>query len=244
MKKAKHASGWALTAGLLAAAGLFFRFVLIGYDFVGYALLFAAAVVAAYHFFGRTLRIVLSVLLAAGVIYFIIVEVPIVSSAHTDANPEAPYVIVLGAGVNGDSPSLSLLNRLTAALDYLETYPGAVCIVSGGQGEGESISEADCMYDWLTEKGVSPDRILKEEKAKNTEENYQNSFAIIRGRGGDPADGVAVVSSEYHLYRAKLLAEKQGVCVKTVAAHTSYPLLMINYFIREAFAVTYLWAFG
>lgn len=244
MKKAKKFPGWCLAATILIVLGAFFRFALIGYDFIGYALFFAAAVVAAYKFFGKTLRIILTVFLACGVIYFVIVEIPIVSAARTDADPKAPYVIVLGAGVNGTEPSLSLLNRLETTLSYLETYPDATCVVSGGQGAGEKITEADCMYNWLTAKGISPERILREEKASSTEENYKYSFDLIRSRGYDPADGVAVVSSEYHLYRAKLLAQKQGVDVKTVSARTSYPLLMTNYFIREAFAVTYLWAFG
>lgn len=190
------------------------------------------------------LRIILTVFLVCGVIYFVIVEIPIVSAARTDADQEAPYVIVLGAGVNGTEPSLSLLNRLQATLSYLEKYPDTTCIVSGGQGTGENITEADCMYNWLTGKGISAERILREEKASSTEENYKYSFALIRSRGDNPADGVTVVSSEYHLYRAKLLAQRQGVDVKTVSAHTSYPLLMTDYFIREAFAVTYLWAFG
>jgi uncharacterized SAM-binding protein YcdF (DUF218 family) len=244
MRKPKKFPIWIPTSVILTVLGVFFRFALIGYDFIGYALLFVAAVIAAYKFFGKTLKIILTVFLSCGVIYFVIVEIPIVSAARTDADPNAPYVIVLGAGVNGTEPSLSLLNRLEATLSYLEMYPDATCIVSGGRGVGENITEAACMYNWLTEKGISPERILREEKASSTEENYKYSFALIRSCGYDPADGVAVVSSEYHLYRAKLIAQRQDVDVKTVAAHTSYPLLMINYFIREAFAVTYLWAFG
>jgi uncharacterized SAM-binding protein YcdF (DUF218 family) len=244
MNKKRRLPGWALAVIILAVLGLFFEFALVGYDFIGYTLFFAAAVTAAYRFFGRVLRKILTVLLAVGVIYFIIVEIPIVASARTDPDPEAQYVIVLGAGVNGKDPSLSLLNRLEAALAYLNKYPESKAIVSGGQGEGESITEAECMYQWLTKNGVAPDRVIKEDRAESTEENYKYSFEIIRSRGDDPADGVAVISSEYHLYRAKLLAARQGVDVKLVAAKTSYPILMTNYFIREAFAVTYLHVFG
>ena len=243
MKKAARFPRWAVTACLLAAPGLFFRFALVGYDFIGYALLFAAVLIPIYKFTGKTVNKVLTVILSVGVLYFIIVEIPIVSAARTDPDPQAQYVIVLGAGVNGTQPSLSLLNRLNAALDYLSEYPQSKAIVSGGQGTGESVTEADCMYDWLTAKGVAPERIIKEERASSTQENFAYSFEIIRALGDDP-NGSAFVSSEYHLYRAKMLAARQGVTVKSVAAHTSYPLLMTNYFIREAFAVTYLRAFG
>jgi uncharacterized SAM-binding protein YcdF (DUF218 family) len=167
MRKSKKFPGWILVSIILSVLGVFFRFALIGYDFIGYALLFAAAVVVAYKFFGKTLRIILTTFLACGVIYFVIVEIPIVSSARTDTDPKAPYVIVLGAGVNGTAPSLSLLNRLEATLSYLEMCREATCIVSGGQGAGENITEASCMYNWLTAKGISPDRILREEKASS-----------------------------------------------------------------------------
>lgn len=243
MKKAARFPRWAVTACLLAALGLFFRFALVGYDFIGYSLLFAAVLIPIYKFTGKTVNKVLTVILSVGVLYFIIVEIPIVSAARTDPDPQAKYVIVLGAGVNGTQPSLSLLNRLNAALDYLSEYPQSKAIVSGGQGTGESVTEADCMYDWLTAKGVAPERIIKEERASSTQENFAYSFEIIRALGDDP-NGSAFVSSEYHLYRAKMLAARQGVTVKSVAARTSYPLLMTNYFIREAFAVTYLRAFG
>lgn len=189
----------------------------------------------------KRIKIVLSTLLCVGLAYFIAVEIPIISSARTDKNPEAPYLIVLGAGVDGTVPSVSLSNRLSAALDYLETYPETIVVVSGGQGVGEEISEAECMRTWLIKNGISAQRILKEDKSSSTEENIANSLEIISENGGDITGKIAIVSSEYHLYRAKYMAREQKAVPVGVAAHTSYPALMINYFIREAFAVTALW---
>lgn len=235
---------WIISDIILVAAALILRFALKGYDFVAYALLLAAALIPAYVFLGKKLKILISVVLALGLVYFVIVEIPIVSSAKTSPQPEAQYLVVLGAGVNGTEPSLSLHNRLEAAKAYLEEYPESIAILTGGQGPGEDITEAQCMYDWLMENGVAPERLIKEAQATSTEENFRYSFDIIRSRGDEPNGNVAVVSSEYHLYRATLLAEAQGVSVKTVAAPTSYIALRINYFIREAFAVTALWVFG
>lgn len=243
MKKTSRFPRWIVWTAVLASLGAFFRFAMAGYDFIGYALFFAAALIPAYRFGGKAINKFLTVFLAAGVLYFIIVEIPIVSAARTDPDPGAAYIIVLGAGVNGSEPSLSLADRLEATLEYLVEYPDCTAIVSGGRGAGENISEADCMYGWLTERGVDGARVIREERASNTRENFQYSFEIIRSRGGDP-NGAAFVSSEYHLCRAKLIAARLGVGVKAVAAHTSYPLMMANYFIREAFAVTYLRAFG
>ena len=137
-----------------------------------------------------------------------------------------------------------MVNRLEAALDYLETYPDAVAIVSGGQGAGEDVTEASAMHDWLVAHGMPESRIVQEDQSTSTRENLENSFAIIRSRGGDPAGGVAVVSSEYHLYRAKQMARALGAKPLGVAEETTLPTMRANYFIREAFAAAYMQVFG
>ena len=105
--------------------------------------------------------------------------------------------------------------------------------------------EAEAMYDYMTAHGVDPSRILIEDKATSTEENLSYSFDIIRARGQEPAGRVAIVSSAYHLYRAKLFANKLGVPdAAGVAAPWGYFFVMLNYFIREAFGVTHFWLLG
>ena len=94
---------------------------------------------------------------------------------------------------------------------------------------------------WLTQNGISPDRLLLEEKSNSTETNLINSLTIISAQGGDPTGKIAVLSSEYHLYRAKFMARQLGAQPLGVAGHTSNFVLMVNYFIREAFAIVYLW---
>ena len=104
---------------------------------------------------------------------------------------------------------------------------------------GENIEQACCAH------GVDPARLIAETEATSTEENLINSFAIIRERGDEPQGRVAVVSSAYHLYRAKLFAQKLGVTdAAGVAAPWGYLFVMLNYFIREAFGVTHFWVFG
>ena len=147
--------------------------------------------------------------------------------------------MVLGAGLHGDVPSLSLTDRLEGALAWLEAHPDCVAVVSGGQGPGETMTEGEAMGIWLEARGIDPSRIIVEDRATSTQENLEYSFALIRGRGGEPDGNCAIVTSEYHLYRAKALAARQGVECFGVAARTSWPTLMLNYFIREGFAVTY-----
>ena len=151
----------------------------------------------------------------------------------------ADAVIVLGAGVNGTEPSLSLRTRLDAALDYLERWPEIPVILTGGQGYGEEITEAACMYAYLTEHGVDPQRLILEEHAGNTSENFFLSWEKLEQVGVDPAQAtVAVVTNDFHIARARLIAQKQGYG-HTVGVPAPLPWLHleVNYFLREAFAM-------
>lgn len=153
--------------------------------------------------------------------------------------PEAAYLIVLGAGVNGTEPSLSLAERLRAAKEYLEMYPDAIAVLSGGQGDFEQISEAECMYRWLTSAGISAERLRKEDAATNTEENIACSLALIEEEFGERPTCVAVVSSEYHLCRASLLAERVGVELLGVPARTTNRVYYVQMLLREITGVWY-----
>ena len=235
---------WPALCGALLALALFLRFALRGYVYWGYTAAFVAFLIFARHVFPRLLWRILLILTCIGLVYFCIVEVPIIQNARTDADDERPYLIVLGAAVYGEQPSLTLVRRLEGALDYLERYPESCVIVSGGMGPGESITEAQAMHDWLRARGVAEDRILLEDRATSTRENLSFSFDLIRERGDEPDGHVAIVSSAYHLYRAKSMARLQGVQAAGVAAPWGYPMVMLNYFIREAFGITHLWVFG
>jgi len=235
---------WLFSAAILFTAGLLFALAITGHGYLGCALVLAAVLVVVYHFAGKKRSRVLSVLLVLAILAFAAVETPIIAAAHTDKDADCDYIIVLGAGLHGAMPSLSLTDRLTAALEFLEAHPDTVAIVSGGQGPGENMTEAEAMAIWLEAEGIDPERIIQEPEATSTAENLEYSFRIIRERSGDPDGNVGIVTSEYHLYRAKLMAKALGVEAYGIAGHTSMPTLMVNYFIREAFAVSYYWVFG
>ena len=236
--------GWVLSSGGLLAMALALRFAARGYAWWGYALAFVAALIVLHHCLPAKLWRVVVVLVCIGVLYFCFVESFVIRSARTDKEPERDYLIVLGAAVYKDQPSLTLVRRLEGALDYLNAYPESVAIVSGGMGPGETVTEAKAMHDWLIAHGIPEERILQEPKATSTQENLAFSFQIIRERGDEPDGHVAIVSSAYHLYRAKEMAKLQGVEAAGVAAPWGYFFVMLNYFIREAFGVTHLWVFG
>lgn len=233
----------AVLAAICLIVSAVFKFALIGYSTMALCFLGTAAVLGFYQLVLlkklKKAGVAVAVLLLCGLVVFAVFEVPVISASKGDADPEASYLIVLGAGVNGSTPSLSMVNRLTAVRAYLEEYPGSVAILSGGQGQGENITEAQAMFTWLTEHGIDGSRLIQEDKATSTEENIAFSLDIIASRGGDITEDVAICSSEYHLCRAKYLAAEQGCKVLTVSARTSLFVLRINYFIREAFAMAY-----
>ena len=165
----------------------------------------------------------------------------IIGASYGRTEQECGRLIVLGAGVNGTVPSLSLRERLDAAYDYLQEHPNTVCIVSGGQGSGEDITEAECMYRYLTDKGIDPQRIIQEDQATSTKENLTYSMDLI---GWEHASTVGIVSSEYHLYRARLMARDLGIDPIMIPAKTTYLSLRTNYFLREIAAVWYYMIFG
>ncbi len=234
----------------LAAVGSFFKFALTGHSILAYSLWLSAFVILWFRLLklwernggerpAGILRRITVIGLCAFLLVFSVTEAVLIVNARTDKDPEAEYLVVLGAGVNGTVPSWSLKDRLTAAYDYLAAYPDSVAILSGAQGEHEEISEAECMFRWLVEKGIDPSRLIKEEEAKRTLENLSNSFAIIREREQGRPVRVAVVSSEYHLLRARLLSRRLGMDVIGVAATTELFTLRVNHFIRECLGIWY-----
>ena len=238
--KTKNKTLAASVAASLAALAAVLRFALRGYDVVALILVVVAALVVLWAFVGG-----MAFKAAAGVVGVValavaVTEVPIVSNAKTDAAEDAEYVVVLGARVDeGGNPSYSLLWRLEATLEYLNAHPDCIAVLSGGQGADEPMSEAACMHDWLVAHGVAGDRLIVEDRSTNTLENLCNSFVLLEQRTGDGdlSGKVAIVSSSYHLFRAKLIASGLGVDVSGVAAFPGNPVVTVNYFIREAPAV-------
>lgn len=180
-------------------------------------------------FFRRALTVFICMgLLAAAITGFLIVR-----TGEKTATDHCDYLIVLGAGVNGTVPSLTLRERLDAAYDYLQAHPDTICVVSGGQGPGEDITEAKCMAHWLTEKGIDPSRIWQEDMSTSTQENLRFSLELIEDSTGNRPGTVGIISSEYHLYRAGLMAQDQNVQPILIPAKTSWVSLRINYYLRE-----------
>ena len=240
-----------IAAVFLLFCAAVFKFIFVGYGVMALCLTGAAVVCAFFAFCHgrrekglRLLRTIAIVGLIIGFCLFLVTEIPVLMGSRSDKETSANYMIVMGAGVNGTEPSLSLLNRLQAAEGWLMENPEAIAVLSGGQGKGEDITEARCMYDWLTERGVDPARLIMEPEATSSYENILYSLELIEAHGGDPTGPVAIVSNDYHLCRIRLIGEALGCDPLGVAARTPYFSLYVNQAIREAAALWEIKLFG
>lgn len=148
--------------------------------------------------------------------------------------------IVLGAQVKPWGPSTLLRQRIDAAEQYLKEHPFAAAVVTGGKGDDEPESEADCMYETMVKDGIDPKRIYREDKAKNTDENLWYSTIIIRDN--HLKTPIAIVTDSYHQFRARLAAKKHlgSVMITPVNAQNTYVAGVAaypSYFVREWFAI-------
>ncbi len=149
------------------------------------------------------------------------------------------YVIILGAGLKGDKPSKSLKTRLNAGTDFLKNNKEIPVIVSGGQGPGETITEAEAMARYLKKHGISENRIYKEDRSTSTYENLQYSKQLM-GKFGVTDPTVLIVTNDFHIARTKIIAKELELTGYYLSAE-SPGFVKINYLIREYFAFVKTW---
>ncbi|MDO4296172.1 MAG: YdcF family protein [bacterium] len=182
--------------------------------------------------------------LLAGVVIFAVTEVLIFSQAVGKKADGMDYVIVLGTQVKGESISDSLKKRLDEVLLYAEKNPDTIFVLSGGKGKGEYLPEAEAMYTYLKYNGVEETSMIKEEFSTNTKQNLEYSKRLIEQREAGlhqqrrgQAPKIAVLSSDFHVFRAKQLAKKMGLTdIYGISAPTN-KLLFVHFCVREALAV-------
>lgn len=174
-------------------------------------------------------------LFIACVSLFVIVEgCIIVNGVGMSAPKQSDYLIVLGARVRGETISLTLKARLDVAYEYLAANPETKAVLSGGEGSGEDISEAEAMRRYLVDKGIAEDRLRLEDQSKDTTQNLKYSFEIIDAEKTDAT--VIVVTNRFHVLRSKMIAKDLGKKVSGMGART-LPYLIPTYYLREFFAV-------
>lgn len=169
---------------------------------------------------------------------FIIIESAIIFYPKKSLKP-CDYIVVLGAGIRGENLTATLKDRLDKTIEYLEKtgYTGDI-IVSGGQGLGESITEACAMEKYLVENGIPKDKIVLENKATSTYENLKYSKEIIENLSGKPIKDldILVVTTDFHAMRSNLLAKRNGYDDVYLYTNKTQWYLVPSMYAREFFA--------
>lgn len=185
-------------------------------------------------------RILCLVVLTCALLLLVLVVVEtccMVSAAKNEPKP-GNTVVVLGCRVYGERPSRALYGRVMKAYEYLVENPDSVCLLSGGMGPGERITEAECMYRILVEQGISKERLIKEEKSTSTKENLQFCKEIIRQKDLNPE--IVIITSDYHQYRAGWLAKRLGFTY-TGASSKSSRAALPTFYVRELYGILHQW---
>jgi uncharacterized SAM-binding protein YcdF (DUF218 family) len=182
---------------------------------------------------GRILTIVAVSLIASAFLIVAIISGFMVGAAVRPA-PQNATLILLGCQVRGETPSMMLTRRMEAALIWLEENQDAVGVLSGGQGPGEWITEAECMRRWLTARGIPEERLFMEERSTSTFENIRFSKEVIEAN--DLPRTVAIATDGFHQLRAQTFAEREGLETGAVLARTPVSVLPFYWF-REVVAI-------
>ena len=192
--------------------------------------------------FIHIMNILLNIVFVCFIILFIFVEYNIIAKSNLKEVNRSDFIIVLGAQLYGEEPSFDLVKRLDASLIVLNGSPDAKIILSGGQGPGENITEAEAMKRYLVSRGVNGDNIFEEDRATNTYENIMFSKEIMDGfYVNNPS--VTVVTNDSHMYRALYICNKLGVKAYgyTCPVYPTHEKIM---YLREFFAVVKTYVFN
>lgn len=154
---------------------------------------------------------------------------------------DADFVVVLGSGLrDGVQVTPLLASRLErgrqvqavlAARGTTRDGTGPMMIVSGGKGGDERLSEAEAMARYLAERGVPAGRVIREDRSRSTEENLKFSKAIMERSWPDYR--CIIVTSNFHVFRAAIIARRVGVNGQVTAARTAgyyWPSAMLREF--------------
>ena len=216
--------------------------VVIGLPLVLYGMFFRQ--INAWHGVLGFMRTGVCVVYALFILIVIVASICMFTVPKANMSEDADVVIVLGAAVRNGKITKTLQQRLDLAYAYLMEHEEATCVVSGGQGPQESMAEGDAMAAYLIEKGIDKNRILVEDKAASTDENFAFSHTLLEAHFDSPKDlNIIFVTSDFHVYRATINAKKYFNNAKGMG-NTSISYMLPSFMLRESLALAHMFVFG
>ena len=127
-------------------------------------------------------------------------------------------LLVLGLKLKADgSPEDELKGRIDVAADCFHKHLAPLVICCGGQTPGTPLPESQIMQNLLVERGVPKEAVVQENKSQVTYENLRNARLVFDEQAGDRKTArprVLIVSSDYHILRARYMAHAYGFSSK------------------------------
>lgn len=192
-------------------------------------------------------RLAQGILLAAAALFllsFVTIESLVLNdSSRNDSAVKADFILIPGATVVDDRPSLVLQHRLDGALAYIRANPKAIVIVSGGKGEGQAYSEAEVMKKYLVGRGIGGKRIIEEDRARDTIQNVEFTKQIMDGYTLGHKPKIMTVTNDFHMFRVMTLAKAKGLDAYGISVPIHYSVAPICYS-KEYFSVLKLLVTG
>ncbi|MBR6401047.1 MAG: YdcF family protein [Firmicutes bacterium] len=233
-----------LSAGCLLAAFGILTGIYANVNAANFMLVLAGAVIGSFRFLPDNkytriyaLAVAAGAAVYAGIACFIALDRPQTADGSEDA------VIVLGCAVIGDRPSNTMYARTLAAAAFAAKNPDAVFVLSGGKGPQEDISEAEAMEKLLLDCGIPPQKIIIEDRATSTTQNFTYSKELLDRHFGGENYSAAFVTNDFHCYRAGRLAQLCGFDdIRCIPAKTPRNAVLLCY-MREVLAVIKMWIF-
>lgn len=169
----------------------------------------------------------------------IIAELQVITFAYNAKPVKSDAIIVLGCAVYEKNPSPFFKERLNEAIKLYKEGLGKYIIVSGGEGPGEDISEAEAGKEYLLKNGIPDNTILKDDKSYSTLQNLKNSKKIMDEKSLKTA---IIVSNKFHLKRASIIAKEAGINASYSGVFVKrYFYEEVYGFLREAPALLYMY---
>ena len=151
------------------------------------------------------------------------------------------YIIIHGCQIRKDGTLTKLLqSRADRAIEFAKLQKEAtgkdiIFVPSGGKGNDEIISEGEAIKRYLLENGISEDNIIKEDDSTSTEENVKLAMDKMRDNFGSDGYKAAFATTNYHVFRTGMLADKMGLKAEGIGSKTK-AYFWINAFVREFIA--------
>lgn len=185
---------------------------------------------------------------------FVVCQIGILSHFSDKGEPDLDYIIVLGAQMRNDGPSVIYRYRLEKAREYLAANPDTICITTGGQGNNENISEGRGGADYLLSHGVDKSQLMSETMSRDTADNIRYALELIEEREEKRVDKsnidfeknfmddrdnlrIGIVTNGFHVFRGIHIAK--GLTDADVCGIAAYMQLQYipNNMVRETFGI-------